>query len=67
MARAIVCDKCGKVTLLDDKDGFKFHTHTNMYHLIGDCKDAMELDLCEDCAKELLEAVRKSGEESTNV
>ena len=56
--RAIVCDKCGKVVLLDDKDGFEFHTHTKIYRLIGDHREARDLDLCDDCANELIEAVR---------
>lgn len=50
--RGIVCDKCGKVVLLE-----AFEYPTGIYHLSGN-KTELELDFCEDCVQEILERVR---------
>lgn len=55
--RAIVCDKCGKTMLLEDNTPYSY-SPVGAYRLVND-KDNVTLDLCEGCANELLEAVRK--------
>lgn len=54
--KAIVCDKCGHVTLLEDD--MPYYSPTGVYRLIDD-KGGVNVDLCESCAAELVEAVRK--------
>lgn len=54
--KAIVCDKCGKVALLEDDKPYMYPT--GVYRLVSDGCKAKDLDLCEDCAGELVEAVR---------
>lgn len=63
--RAIVCDKCGKTILLEEGALFTRGRET-LYTLIRHGADATELDLCEDCAKELLEAVRNTREDKSD-
>lgn len=55
--KAIVCDKCGKVTLLEDEMPYMYPS--GVYRLFSD-KDNSVLDICEDCKNELLEAVRRT-------
>ena len=55
--KAIVCDKCGHVTLLEDNK--PYYSPTGVYRLVNDRSEVNEIDLCEDCAAELVEAVRK--------
>ena len=57
--KAIVCDKCGKVNLLEDEKPYMYPS--GVYRLIGDRDDTV-LDLCENCANELVEAVRNVKE-----
>ena len=57
--KAIVCDKCGKVNLLEDEKPYM--DPSGVYRLIGDRDDTV-LDLCENCANELVEAVRNVKE-----
>ena len=52
--KAIVCDCCGKVTLLDSP----FHWPESVYTLSKGSSEA-DLDLCEDCADNLTKAIRK--------
>lgn len=61
MAKAIMCDKCGKIALLDDNKPYIYPC--GIYRLITD-KDDSVLDLCEACAAELVEAVRRTKEET---
>ena len=56
--KAIVCDKCGKVILLEE-NRYEYSTNSGVYHLIGGAKIGRELDLCESCAEELMAAVRE--------
>lgn len=56
--KAIVCDKCGKVNLLEDERPYLM-SPAGVYRLLGD-KDWLSLDLCEECAYELMEAVRRT-------
>lgn len=55
--KAIVCDKCGNVNLLEDDKPYMFPT--GVYRLMSD-KDNTVIDLCESCANELIEAVRET-------
>lgn len=59
--KAYVCDKCGKVILLEDERPYM--VPIGVYQLIGDT-DKMHLDLCEECANELVEAVRRVKEDT---
>jgi hypothetical protein len=55
--RAIVCDCCGKTELLcEETNPFSEPMHT--YHLISP-KGKTKLDLCEECAENLVKATRK--------
>jgi hypothetical protein len=54
--KAIVCDACGKVILLSEAQ--TYHENNGVHRLIGDILDRGEVDLCDDCAGKLLEAVR---------
>ena len=54
--KAIVCDKCGKVNLLDESKPYMFPP--GIFRLVSD-KDDREIDLCEECAEELMAAVRE--------
>jgi len=60
---AIVCDKCGKVSLLED--GVPCLRPSGVYRLISD-KDNSVIDLCECCANELVDAVRRTKEADGN-
>lgn len=55
--KAIVCDKCGKVILIPEDSGI-YDPETGVYCLINS-KDKRNLDLCEECAEELMALVRK--------
>ena len=50
---AIVCDCCGKTTLLASRDD-----HEHRYKLLNE-KSATYLDLCEECAGRLVQAARE--------
>ena len=52
--RAIVCDCCGKVVLLEDNQFFPDCIH----HLSGNVLGRSELDLCTECAEKLVKATR---------
>ena len=56
--RAVICDKCGKVMLLADKE---FYPEPG-YHLISSGAGRVDLDLCDECADELIAAVRDQKE-----
>ena len=53
--KAIVCDCCGNVTLLEHP----FHHPGDTYQLSGGKNEDLWLDLCEECAKNLTKAIRK--------
>lgn len=56
---AIVCDKCGKVMLLEDRTCFPYPA----YRLLPpDRSGAVALDLCEECAEALVSEVRDKEE-----
>ena len=61
--KAIVCDKCGKVNLLEDDK--LYYYPSGVYRLLDD-RDSSVIDLCEDCAAELVEAVRKTKDGDTD-
>jgi Fe2+ or Zn2+ uptake regulation protein len=61
--KAFVCDKCGKVILLEDDKAY-YAKSNGVYHLVSDKMEHCEIDLCEDCAKELMSAVRNMKGES---
>lgn len=63
MSKAFVCDKCGKVILLDD-DKLYYTPEHGISHLV--CGGKCELDLCEDCVQELMAAVRDMREGATH-
>lgn len=54
--KAIVCDRCGNVTLLEDD--MPHMCPSGIYHLVGN-NGNIEIDLCEDCGNELVEAARR--------
>ena len=56
--KAIVCDKCGKVMLL--ADDALYCRPTGAYRLVKDTGDYSVVDLCEDCANEIVDAVRRT-------
>lgn len=58
--KAIVCDKCGKVTLFEDDK--PYCSPSGVYRLSGDGGFKDVLDLCEDCVGELMKAVREVKE-----
>ena len=53
--KAVVCDCCGKVILIPDRTNT--YTNTGVHRLISDGEER-QLDLCENCADKLTEAVR---------
>lgn len=59
--KAIVCDKCGKVVLLEDE--FPYRYPSGIYRLVHDGGEAKELDLCETCTNELVDALRRTKED----
>lgn len=61
MAKAIMCDKCGKITLLEDDKPYMYPC--GIYRLMND-QDGSVLDICEVCATELVEAVRRTKEDT---
>lgn len=56
--KAIVCDKCGKVTLLPDV-GYEYGPPNGVFRLYDAGSGNVELDLCQECVDELMAAVRK--------
>jgi hypothetical protein len=60
--KAIVCDKCGKVVLIPD-NGPAFCTETGIYRLVSMNDGNGIVDLCEECKKELMDAVRRNVDE----
>ena len=59
--RAFVCDKCGKVILLED--GLDL-SPKGINHMTGQGLPDGELDLCDECVAELVEEVRNVKEGS---
>ena len=58
MAKAIVCDKCGKVILLEDDKPYTF-APAGVFTLMHDKYPHIKMELCEDCADGLVESVRR--------
>lgn len=56
--KAIVCDKCGKVVLLEDTAPYMY-APIGIYRLSNE-RDGSVLELCEDCGNELIAAVRRT-------
>lgn len=56
--RAIVCDRCGKVMLLPDD-----RLWTDEGYTLRGMKKELNLDLCEECAEELVKATREVKEQ----
>ena len=54
--KAIVCDKCGKVVLLEEDVPYAF-IPVGMYRLIND-KGNEKFELCQECGDEMLAYVR---------
>lgn len=54
--KAIVCDNCGKVVLIPELG--PTYGETGIHHLISHTLEVRELDLCDECATNLVEAVR---------
>lgn len=52
--RAIVCDCCGKVMLLEDNH----YSPEGIHHLTGCILGRSDLDLCTECAEKLIKATR---------
>ena len=61
MSKAIMCDKCGKIMLLDDDHPYA--APAGLYRLICSSKRE-EIDLCDECGKELTETLRTTRGES---
>lgn len=61
MAKAIMCDKCGKINLLADEKPYMYPC--GIYRLVNDGGDSL-IDLCEVCAAELMEAARRTKEDT---
>lgn len=57
--KAIVCDKCGKVVLLEDKYPLGKEEGIHCLILTNDMTRESKLDLCQECAEELMAAVRR--------
>lgn len=53
--RAYVCDKCGKVVLVDD---FPSICDKGINHVSGSGLPGGNMDLCDTCVAELVAAVR---------
>ena len=59
--RAFVCDKCGKVILLEDIPDI---CQKGINHITGQGLPDRQLDLCDECVAELVEEVRNVKEGS---
>jgi hypothetical protein len=56
--KAIVCDSCGKVVLLEDYCPGRMPT--GFHRMIHDSfVDKVDLDICDECYNRLIEAVRQ--------
>ena len=62
--RAIVCDKCGKVVLLEDDRPY-LYSPAGVYRLLHE-RSGIEIELCEDCGNELIAEVRRMKEGDGN-
>ena len=58
--KAVVCDCCGKVVLIPDSG--RIYGETGIHRLVADTLDYTSLDLCEECAGKLMDAVRNTRE-----
>ena len=63
--KAIVCDKCGKVILLEDDKPY-WVAPAGVFVLQKDAHPHVKMDLCEDCVDELMEAVRRTKDGDGN-
>ena len=55
--KAIVCDKCGNVILLDDDKPYQ-SAPAGVFVWVHDKYLSFQMELCEDCGDEIVEAVR---------
>ena len=55
--KAIVCDMCGRVILLEDDK--PYICPSGVYRLVSDKGYASEVDLCENCAGNLVKVLRR--------
>ena len=53
--RAIVCDKCGKTVLMGDE----YRMYPDGMNRLSLVSKKEEIDLCDECTEELMEAVRE--------
>ena len=58
--KAVVCDCCGKVVLIPDSG--RIYVESGIHQLFSDTLDFTKLDLCDECAGKLMDAVRKTRE-----
>ena len=58
--KAIVCDKCGKVVLLEDEKPYMCNP-IGVYTLYKGGSDEV-IELCEECGNDLISEVRKTRE-----
>lgn len=56
--KAIVCDKCGKVVLLEG-DSFRYPDEINVLYIQD---KGQQIDMCNECTNELLEGIRKEND-----
>lgn len=54
--RAIVCDCCGKVVLLEET--VRFNNLDGIHHLSGPILGRDGIDLCTECAEKLVKATK---------
>lgn len=60
--KAMVCDKCGKVVLLPDNPGICPDGISTLYM----SHKQQEIDLCDECVDELVQALRKGVEDGND-
>ena len=56
--KAIVCDHCGKTVLIPDEVD-RFSPDIGFHRLYSDTLRKSVLDLCNECAEDLIKAVRQ--------
>jgi hypothetical protein len=58
--RALVCDCCGKVSIVSDNPFPNVNAETGYHTMYQDAAEGGRLDLCEKCFKTLTKAVRET-------
>lgn len=68
--KRIVCNRCGKLLMEKGKDGYGYlnvtcysprDTHGFLKFFLGYEEDCIQIDLCEDCTRELKEWLDGNG------